>query len=174
MPSTKVVPIPDERIVNRIVVIRDKKVLLDRDLADLYGVTTSNLNKAVARNHSRFPEDFMFRLNKEEFALIFQNGTSRWGGTRKLPLAFTEQGVAMLSSVLNSARAIQVNIQIIRMFVKFRELLTGYRELREKIEAMEKKYDHNFRVVFEAIKRLVAEEEKPKKTIGFQPVRKKA
>lgn len=143
--------------------------MLDKDLAQLYEVTTGNLNKAVTRNLSRFPEDFMFQLTKEEFkSLIFQNGTSSWGGTRKLPRAYTEQGVAMLSSVLNSERAIQVNIQIIRTFTKLRELLATNKKLREKIESLEKKYDKNFKLVFTVIKRLLAEEEKPKKEIGFK------
>src|SRR3989344_1863206 len=116
--------IPSERIVSKIYIIRNKKVMLDRDLAVLYGVATGNLNKAVHRNMKRFPEDFMFQLNAQEFKnLKFQIGISSWGGTRKMPYAFTEQGVAMLSSVLNSDRAISVNIQIIRTFTKIRELL---------------------------------------------------
>jgi hypothetical protein len=161
--------VPDERIAGMIILIRGKKVMLDRDLAELYQVTTGNLNKAVSRNLDRFPSDFMFRLTKEEFDnLIFHFGTSRWGGTRKLPRAFTEQGVAMLSSVLNSETAVQVNIQIMRTFTKLRQLLATHEELRQKIEEMEKKYDEQFRVVFDVIKRLLIEEEKPKRQIGFK------
>jgi hypothetical protein len=161
--------VPDERIAGMIILIRGKKVMLDRDLAELYQVTTGNLNKAVSRNLDRFPSDFMFRLTKEEFDnLIFHFGTSRWGGTRKLPRAFTEQGVAMLSSVLNSETAVQVNIQIMRTFTKLRQLLATHEELRQKIEEMEKKYDEQFRVVFDVIKRLLVEEEKPKRQIGFK------
>ena len=109
--------IPDEVILSKIYLIRGQKVMLDRDLAILYGVSTGNLNKAVKRNLRRFPIDFMFQLNKEEFTnLIFQTGTSKWGGTRKMPFAFSEQGVTMLSCILSSSRAIEVNIRIIRIF----------------------------------------------------------
>ena len=125
--------IPLELIENKILLVRGKKALLDRDLAVLYDVTTGNLNKAVTRNIERFPEDFMFTLNKQEFDdLIFQNGTSSWGGTRKLPRVFTEQGVAMLSGVLKSSRAVQVNIAIMRAFVHIRELLMGNNEIALK------------------------------------------
>jgi len=161
--------VPTERIANKILVIRDQKVMLDRDLAELYGVTTGNLNKAVSRNLDRFPPDFMFTLSPEELKnLIFQNGTSRWGGTRKLPRALTEQGVAMLSSVLRSKRAVQVNILIMRAFVKMREMLQSHAELRRKIEAMERKYDGQFRVVFEAIKQLMEPPPAAKKVYGFR------
>ena len=116
--------VPAEIIQRKILIIRGRKVMLDRDLAELYEVETFNLNKAVKRNIERFPEDFMFQLNDEEFKnLIFHFGISSWGGTRKLPYAFTENGVAMLSSVLNSKRAIQVNISIMRTFTHLRELL---------------------------------------------------
>ena len=134
----------------------------------VYGVTTSNLNKAVRRNIERFPEDFMFQLSKEEFEnLKFHFGTSSWGGTRKLPHAFTENGVAMLSSVLNSDRAIKVNIQIMRTFTKLREMLMTHKDLKKKIEAMEKKYDYHFKIVFDAIKELLEPPVKTKKKIGF-------
>ena len=140
--------------------------MLDRDLAQLYGVTTSNLNKAVRRNIERFPEDFMFQLSKEEFEnLKFHFGTSSWGGTRKLPHAFTENGV--LSSVLNSDRAIKVNIQIMRTFTKLREMLMTHKDLKKKIEAMEEKYDYQFKIVFDAIKELLEPPIKTKKKIGF-------
>ena len=143
--------------------------MLDRDLAGLYGVATGNLNKAVSRNIERFPEDFMFQLTKEEFKnLIFHFGTSSWGGTRKLPRAFTEQGVAMLSSVLKSKRAIQVNIQIMRAFIKLKEMLSTHKDLKQKIEEMEKRYDYQFKIVFDAIKQLLEPPTKPKGKIGFQ------
>lgn len=142
--------------------------MLDRDLAELYGVLTKNLNKAVSRNSERFPGDFMFQLTPEEFKnLKFQIGTSRWGGTRKLPHAFTEQGVAMLSSVLKSKRAVHVNIEIMRVFVKLRQLLLTHADLARKLNALEKKYDAQFRVVFDAIRELMTPVEKPKRKIGF-------
>jgi len=160
--------VPQEIIGTKIILIRGKKVMLDKDLAQLYGVTTSNLNKAVRRNIERFPEDFMFQLSKEEFEnLKFHFGTSSWGGTRKLPHAFTENGVAMLSSVLNSDRAIKVNIQIMRTFTKLREMLMTHKDLKKKIEAMEKKYDYQFKIVFDAIKELLEPPVKTKKKIGF-------
>jgi len=160
--------IPAERIEKSILLLRGEKVLLDKNLAALYGVTTGNLNKAVSRNLTRFPKDFMFQLTPEEFRdLIFQFGTSRWGGTRQLPRAFTEQGVAMLSSVLNSKRAILVNIQIMRIFTRFRQMLAGHEELKKKIEEMEEKYDEQFKIVFDALRQLLVEEEQPKRKIGF-------
>ena len=161
--------IPSEIIVSKIYIFRNRKVMLDRDLAELYGVTTGNLNLAVKRNMKRFPEDFMFQLNKTEFKnLILQIATSSWGGTRKLPLAFTEQGVAMLASVLNSARAINVNIQIIRTFVKIRELLATNESLQRKMIEMEKKYDGKIKEIMDTLGFLLAEEIKPKKQIGFK------
>ncbi len=160
--------LPTETIASKIYLIRGQKVMLDRDLAELYGVETKVLKQAVRRNIGRFPPDFMFEINKKEFeTLRSQIVTSSWGGLRYMPMAFTEQGVAMLSSVLNSDRAIQVNIQIIRTFTKLRSLLATHKDLKRKIEAMEKKYDENFRIVFEAIKHLFDEEEKPKKKIGY-------
>ena len=148
--------------------IRGKKVMIDQDLAVLYSVETKILIQAVKRNIKRFPEDFMFQLTKTEFInLRSQIVTSSWGGRRYSPYAFTEQGVAMLSSVLNSERAIQVNIQIIRTFTQLRELLSTHKDLREKIENMEKKYDKQLREIFEAIKYLLTEETKPKEPIGF-------
>lgn len=160
--------IPEEIIENKILFLRGKKVMLDKDLATLYRVETFNLNKAVKRNIDRFPEDFMFQLNNEEFKnLIFHFGISSWGGTRKLPYAFTENGVAMLSSVLNSKRAVQVNIQIMRTFTRLREMLLTHKDLKQKIEAMEKKYDYQFKVVFDTIKQLLEPPQKPKKRIGF-------
>ncbi|EKD27672.1 MAG: hypothetical protein ACD_79C00642G0001 [uncultured bacterium] len=149
--------------------------MLDMDLAELYNVTTGNLNKAVKRNIKRFPNDFMFQLTKQEFKdLIFQFGISKRGGRRNLPFAFTEQGVAMLSSVLNSERAILVNIQIMRIFTKLREMLASHIDLKRKIESMEKKYDKQFQIVFDAIKELLEPvSKKPKKEIGFHTVLQK-
>jgi hypothetical protein len=164
---------PQERIERSILLIRGLKVILDRDLAEMYDVETFNLNKAVKRNIDRFPQDFMFQLTQKEFDnLIFQFGISRWGGTRKLPYAFTELGVAMLSSVLNSKRAVHVNIQIMRAFVALREILATHKDLARKLEEMEKKYDQQFKVVFEAIRQLITApdsvQEKPKRQIGFK------
>jgi hypothetical protein len=160
--------VPIEVIEKKILLIGGKKVILDRDLAALYGSTTGNLNKAVNRNKDRFPEDFMVQLTDEEFNnLKFHFGTSSWGGTRKSPRAFTEQGIAMLSSVLNSKRAIQVNIEIMRAFVKLREMIVSHKELARKLNELEKKYDGQFQIVFEAIRQLIKVEEKPKRKIGF-------
>jgi hypothetical protein len=163
-------------IEQRILLIRGQKVLLDSDLAELYGVETRTLNEAVKRNATRFPADFMFRLSQEEAgALRFQIGTSNSGlssiaargGRRYLPYAFTEQGVAMLSGVLNSERAIHVNIEIMRAFVRLRQLLLANAELARKLEALERKYDAQFKVVFDAIRELMAPPTKPKRPIGF-------
>jgi phage regulator Rha-like protein len=144
--------------------------MLDSDLAELYGVTTSNLNKAVTRNRQRFPDDFMFQLTKEEYtALRFQIGILKRGQhTKYLPRAFTEHGVAMLSSVLRGERAVQVNIAIMRAFVKIREMLATHKDLAEKLDALEKKYDRQFKIVFDAIRQLMKPEEPPKQQrIGF-------
>ncbi|MEW6516821.1 MAG: ORF6N domain-containing protein [candidate division FCPU426 bacterium] len=160
--------IPQEMIENKIHLIRGKKIILDRDLAHLYQVETNHLTRQVRRNIERFPAEFMFVLDfKEFYNLKCHFGTSSWGGTRKLPYAFTEQGVAMLSSVLNSKRAIQVNIQIILTFTKLREMMMTHVELKRKIEELEQKYDHQFAIVFEAIKKLLTPPEKPKRRIGF-------
>ena len=160
--------IPQQIIESKILILRGKKVMLDRDLAALYSVETKMLKRAVKRNIERFPDDFMFQLIKEEFDnLRCQNGTSSWGGQRYLPYAFTENGVAMLSSILNSKRAIQVNIQIMRTFTKIREMLATHKELRQKIEEIEKKYDHQFKIVFDVIKCLIEPAQKSGKRIGF-------
>lgn len=170
--------IPEETITEKIHFIRGKKVMLDMDLANLYAVKTGILKRAVKRNMERFPSDFIFELTKNEYdSLRCQIGTLKRGEHSKyLPYAFTEQGVAMLSSVLKSNRAIQVNIQIMRIFTKLRRVLQTHVDLRRKIEAMEKnflgrfqKHDQQFKVVFEAIKRLLQPSEKPKRRIGFHP-----
>ncbi|MFA5339893.1 MAG: ORF6N domain-containing protein [Candidatus Omnitrophota bacterium] len=156
-------------IAAKILFIRGKKVMLDGDLAVIYGVKTGRLNEQVKRNLKRFPEDFMFQLTKgEALNLMSQNAISSWGGIRKLPRVFTQEGVAMLSSVLNSERAIMANIQIMRAFVQLRHLLLTSSDLRRKIEAMEKKYDKQFAIVFQAIKELFEPPEKPKRQIGFR------
>ncbi len=157
-------------IATKILIIRGKKVMLDGDLAVLYGVKTGRLNEQVKRNIKRFPEDFMFQLTKEEaLNLKSQNAISSWGGTRKSPRVFTQEGVAMLSSVLNSERAIMANIQIMWVFVQLRRMLLTNADFRRKIEAMEKKYDKQFAIVFQAIKQLLAlPPEKEKKVIGFR------
>jgi len=163
--------IPLEKIEQKIYLIRRHKVMLDKDLARLYGVPTKRLNEQVKRNRRRFPDDFMFQLNKQEYNdLKSQNATSRWGGTRKLPYVFTEQGVAMLSSVLHSDRAIQVNIVIVRTFVKLRRILSTHKELAQKLKELERKiakHDEDIQAVFYAIKQLMTPPEKPKRKIGF-------
>jgi len=162
--------IPTEKIESKIFIIRGKKVMLDSDLALLYSVETKVLLQAVRRNKDRFPEDFMFQLDQKEYEVLrsqIVTSNKGRGGRRSKPCAFTEQGVAMLSSVLNSKRAIMVNIQIIRAFTKLREMIEGNRDLKKKIEEMERKYDTQFKVVFEAIKNLIEPERKPKRKIGF-------
>ena len=164
--------VPSGIIENKILLVRGKKVLLDSSLAQLYGVPTKSLNLAVRRNITRFPQDFMFRLTREETGSLrfqFETSNRRRGGRRYLPYVFTQEGVAMLSSVLNSERAIAVNIQIMRVFVKLREFMATHRNLARKVEELEKKYDAQFSGVFEAIRRLMKEEEKPKAKFGFHP-----
>jgi len=160
--------IPHELIEKKIYLIRGQKVMLDADLAELYDVQTKVFLQAVKRNIDRFPDDFMFQLTKEEFTnLRSQFVTSSWGGRRYLPYAFTEQGVAMLSSVLNSKRAIHVNIQIMRTFTKIREMLASNADLSRRLDELEKKYDAQFRVVFDAIRQLMSPVETKEKRIGF-------
>jgi ORF6N domain-containing protein len=158
-------------IERRIYLIRKQKVLLDSDLAELYGVSVGRLNEAVKRNSTRFPEDFMFQLSREEFGNLKSQiaiASTGWGGRRTPPYAFTEQGVAMLSSVLNSERAIQVNVAIMRTFVNLRELLATHKDLAEKLDVLEKKYDRQFKIVFDAIRQLMKPEDPPKQQrIGF-------
>ncbi|MFH0935705.1 MAG: ORF6N domain-containing protein [Candidatus Omnitrophota bacterium] len=160
-----------EVVAAKIRFIRGKRVILDRDIAQLYGVGTGRLNEQVKRNIKRFPEDFMFQLTSgEALNLISQNAISRWGGIRKMPYAFTEQGVAMLSSVLNSERAIRVNIAIMRAFVKLREILLTHKDLAAKLEKLERKYadhDEKIQAIFNAIKQLLEPPESPKAKLGF-------
>ena len=164
--------IPIARVENKIIELRGQKVMLDRDLADLYGVTTGQLNQAVNRNPDRFPEDFMFTLTDEEWSkLRSQFVIANVGMVRFLPRAFTEEGVAMLSGVLRSPRAVQVHIVIMRAFVKMRELMVGYKELAQKVGELERKYekhDGQIRLVFDAIRQLMEPPPAPKKKFGFQ------
>jgi hypothetical protein len=163
--------VPAERIEGVILVLRGAKVMLDADLAALYGVDTRELVQAVKRNTERFPEDFVFQLTKEEFRVlrsqsVISKPTGR-GGRRVAPYAFTEQGVAMLSSVLRSPRAVLVNVEIMRTFVRLRRMLQANADLGRKLAALEKRYDAQFKVVFDAIRQLMAPLAKPKGRIGF-------
>jgi hypothetical protein len=189
---TAVAP-PDAAITGRIHIIRGQRVMLDRDLAELYILETKQLKRQVRRNITRFPEDFMFELTKEEAEnsrsqfgtlkqvgtplkeegdLRSQIGTSSWGGTRYLPMAFTEQGVAMLSSVLNSEQAILVNIHIIRVFTRMREVLLSHREILQKLEQLEERltgHDEEIQAIFDHLTELVSPAEQQRKPIGFKP-----
>jgi phage regulator Rha-like protein len=169
MPLKKTTLITPAAIAQSIVVVRGHKVMLDSVLSQLYQVRTANLNKAVQRNRDRFPADFMFQLTPEEnTALRFQMGTSNGrGGRRYLPYVFTEQGVAMLSSVLRSKRAVQVNIEIVRTFVRLREILATHKDLARKLATLENKYDQQFKVVFDAIRKLMTEAPPKRRPIGF-------
>jgi len=160
--------VPLERIERLIFVIRGQRIMLDADLAELYGVETKVLNRAFARNRERFPADFAFQLTVAEFNdLRCQFGTSRWGGRRYRPYAFTEQGVAMLSGVLHSRRAIQVNVAIMRTFVRLRQMLASNARLARHLQELEKKYDHQFKIVFDALRELMAPQPTKKRRIGF-------
>ena len=182
---TRRAPVTVEVIERRIYLIRGQKVMLDSDLAELYGVATRVLNQAVKRNLGRFPQDFMFQLNADESdslrsqiatlkaeSLRSQFVTLKTAGRGRhrkyLPYVFTEQGVAMLSSVLNSDRAIEANIVIMRAFVRLREMMLSNDELNRKISALERKYDEKFRIVFAALRKLIAAPEKPRRKIGFK------
>ena len=163
--------VPAERVERCILLIRGQKVMLSSDLAALYEVETKALNRAVKRNIDRFPEDFMFQLTSEEAqALRCQFGTSKdgRGGRRYAPYAFTEQGVAMLSSVLKSRRAVMVNIEIMRAFVRLRRMLTSHKELARRLDELERKYDAQFRAVFDAIRQLMVPPKPEKQPIGFR------
>ena len=168
--QTKAVSVPIEKITGKIYFIRGQKVIMDRDLAEMYDVETKVLKQAVRRNIKRFPSDFMFELTNEEFKdwrSQFVTSKSDKMGLRYNSMVFTEQGVAMLSSVLNSERAILVNIEIMRTFTQLRNMLATHEDLKHKIEAMERTYDKQFRIVFEAITQLLEVDEKPKKKIGY-------
>ena len=162
--------VPSGLISQKIFFVRGTRIMLDADLARLYGVATKNLNKAVKRNANRFPSDFTFQLSSNNLEkLRFQIGTSkrRPGGRRYAPYAFTEQGIAMLSSVLRSPRAVQVNVAIIRTFVRIREMLATHEELRRKVDAMEKRYDARFQAVFAAIRQMLETPLPTQRPIGF-------
>jgi hypothetical protein len=163
------IQISEQNIKSKIYLIRSRKVMLDLDLAKLYDVTTFNLNKAVRRNIQRFPDDFMFQLTKEESQpLRFQIGMSKIsgrGGRRTFPLAFTQEGVAMLSSVLRSEKAIQVNITIMRVFTELRTLLDNHKDLSKRLDSLESAYENRFKVIFDAIHKLMSEQSNPRKRI---------
>jgi len=163
------VGIPTERVEQRILLIRGQKVILDSDLADLYGVPTKRLNEQIKRNSERFPADFMFQLTKKEFEILkSQNATSSWGGRRTPPYAFTEHGSLMAANVLKSKTAIETSILVVRAFMQLREMLASHKDLSRKLSEMEGKYDHQFKVVFDAIRQLMAPPPAGKKRrIGF-------
>ena len=170
MTTTNVIPI--EKIEKTIYLIRGEKVMLDRDLANLYGVSTAALNQARQRNRERFPKDFMFQLTAAEVAELNRSqiviGSQKHRDPRSRPYAFTEQGVAMLSSVLRSKRAIAVNIEVMRAFVKLRQLLASNAELAHRLDELESKYDKQFKIVFDAIRQLVTTPVRSRKGIGFR------
>jgi hypothetical protein len=177
MPRKKKPLIPVERIEQAILLIRGHKLILDSDLAVLYGVTTTRLNQQVRRNIDRFPNDFSFVLTAEEFAnlkLQFATSSSKWGGRRKLPRAFTEHGAVMAATVLNTPTAVAVSIEVVRAFVRLRQLLVSHEDLARKLEELENKlvaHDEQFAVVFEAIRQLMTPPKPaPKGRIGFQPI----
>lgn len=165
--------LPTKTLESRIYLIRGQRVMLDRDLASLYGVATKAFNQAVKRHRERFPVDFMFRLDKVELANwrshFVTSNLAAWMGLRRAPFAFTEHGILMLSSVLNSERAVQVNIEIMRTFAKLRHLATAYPDLARRLDELESRYDAQFKEVFIAIRGLMAFPEKPRRRIGFKP-----
>lgn len=172
MRKSEQIAILEEVVMSKIYIMRDKKIMLDQDLALLYQVDTKQLKRQVRRNIERFPNDFMFKLTESEFNnLRSQIGTSNWGGTRYMPMAFTEQGVAMLSSVLNSKTAIRVNILIIRIFSKMREMLLTQKDLLLEMEEIRKKVsgqDEKIELIFNYLRKFIIDEEKPRKKIGFK------
>ena len=167
--------IPVERIEQRIFILHSHKVILDSDLAMLYGVSVKVLNQAVKRNRKRFPSDFMLRLTVRDWTglrsqfVTLERSSNRGRHRKYLPYAFTEQGVAMLSSVLHSERAIQVNIEIMRAFVRLREMIASHKDLMKRLEELEQKYDVKFKVIFDALRQLMEPPTKPKERIGFHP-----
>jgi hypothetical protein len=162
--------VPAEQILGAILMIRGQRVMLDADLADLYGVSTRRLNEQVKRNFERFPEDFMFRLTQAEKQQVVTNcdHLSRLKFSPSLPHAFTEHGALMLASVLNSETAVRVSVQVIRAFVRLREILATHRDLARKLAALEERYDEQFQLVFEAIRQLSVTEATPRRRIGFR------
>lgn len=173
MPTSKIT-IPADRLERSILLVRGQRVILDAEIAELYGVATKVLNQAVARNRDRFPADFMVRLTANEVEVLnrshFVTGSQKHRDPRYLPYAFTEQGVAMLAGVLRSKRAVIVNIEIMRAFVRLRQMLASNAELAHQLRDLEKKYDHQFKIVFDAIRELMTPPERlPHKPIGFRP-----
>jgi hypothetical protein len=168
--SKAAIGVPIERVEEAILLLRGERVILDVDLAALYGVTTTRLNEQVKRNQDRFPRDFAFRLTKAEFAILmsqFATSRSKHGGRRKLPLAFTEHGAIMAANVLNSKGAVQASVHVVRAFVRLRQMLASNSELAGKLEELERKYDRQFKVVFDAIRQLMRPPEPQRKQIGF-------
>ena len=170
---SNIIILKEENIAERIYFIRGEKVMLDFDIALLYGVETKQLKRAVKRNIDMFPLDFMFVLSEQEYNnvkhhLRYHFGTSSWGGRRYFPMAFTEQGVASVSGILKSKRAVQTHIAIMRAFVQMRKWIESNKELAKRISDLENKYDKNFHIVFEAIKQLTQEKNRPRKPIGFK------
>ncbi len=169
---SKEIIISEAVVINKIHIIRGEQVMLDSDLAELYGVETKYLKRQVRRNIERFPEDFMFELNKKELKnLRSQFGTSSWGGTRYTPMVFTEIGIPQLSTVLNSKRAIMVNLQIMRVFAKMRRILLTHKDLFLKLELMEKKLigqDEKIELIFNYLKQFIQEQETPRKKVGYK------
>jgi len=167
--------IPDEVIMNKIYLIRGQKVMIDSDLSELYGVETRRLNEQVKRNLSRFPEDFMFKLSEEEYKnLMSQIATSSWGGRRRLPYVFTEHGVLMLSSVLNTERSIKVNIQVMRIYVHIREMMMLHKDVLQHLDSLERRlngHDNEIKVVFEYLKQFqqIESNQKDRPKIGYKP-----
>lgn len=170
--KSKLIKIPEEIIIQKIFFIRDIKVMLDHDLAQLYGVKTKRLNEQVKRNIDKFPEHFMIQLSTSEMDnLKSQNATSRWGGRRNLPFAFTEHGVLQLANVIKSARATQMSIRIIEVFVRMRELLSTHKDVLLKLDHMEKqlsKHDGDIQLIFEALKELLNPKLPPRQPVGFK------
>jgi hypothetical protein len=175
MKKSSIAPVPRDRIIRSIVVVRGQKVILDADVASLFGVETRALVQAVKRNLDRFPSDFMFRVTSAEMRVLRSQTvmSSSWGGRRSTPFAFTEHGVAMLSSILRSDRATRVNIEIMRAFVGLREALATHAALVRKIEVLETKFDGQFRVVFDAIRELMNPRKRARRQIGFVAAKKK-
>jgi len=169
--TRSLVAVPLERVESAILLIRGEKVILDSDLAMLYGVSTARLNQQINRNLDRFPGDFMFRLSATEFHdLMLQNATSKKGrgGRRKLPYVFTEHGAIMAANVLNSDRAVRASVQVVRAFVKLRQILAANADLAGKLDALEKKYDRHFKIVFDAIRQLMTPPPVNANSIGFR------
>lgn len=168
--ATSIVAVPAERIERRILLIRGRKVMLDVDLARLYGVSTKRLNEQVKRNRDRFPADFMFRLSRKEKTHVVANcdHLQKLKYSPTMPFAFSEHGAVMLASILNSQIAIQASVQIVRAFLRLREMLGEHKELARRLDDLEKKYDAQFRVVFDAIRELMTPPAKPRRRIGFR------